>query len=637
MAGDDPKRIERRARSLLLSKEISSAKKDIVRSIMQNTGLESSERWKAIIELVQNCPDKKPPKIIEAPAKPKPNAAPLKKKEEGAASAETSAPTETSYYIDQIHNKYRHLKLFKKRYLARRSNHMGFGLRKRLVPSKRFLRLLEYIALFNERIVVRLNQVLMTILNDPQADDPLYFNYLRAVRRWLISVPLIRLNAESVKWLERQQFEREFGGFIKGFYSFIKISPEMREGMLLEVELRLRSADDLKKDEMSELDADDRARKEKETVRDKEIYNYIMLLRSYLPSVQNEDSVLTRFLNKKYKIDGLSQFLYAVSEALVFQREVTLNEICAHFEITQPVIRRDKWDYSEDLLKKFGKDFESRKTKRREELRAEIAGYDTLNAMLQFDINGRNALIGSVNEYWRVVEKKRQDPKMLYREDYLGFLNILLIYFRGVYMPLLDGSVLILRDRLRSEYEGSLFSINYFHNEIVAITKLSNELNSMIMLKKVAPITRDDALHAGTGDDGITEEVSRIMMTAGDNFYQIAKAVMRVYDAHCEWIKQGGASSDKGESRRPINMTDDEEAATAPMPFFDCTIQSVDPQTVFTRLLQNRALISDSLEGGIFIEMMAFCCQFAHECLNARILRDIEIRKSIIRELDSLA
>ena len=56
---DDPKRVERRARAMLISKDIPTQKMDVVRSLMNNDSLETFEKYSAIIDLVQSCPEKK--------------------------------------------------------------------------------------------------------------------------------------------------------------------------------------------------------------------------------------------------------------------------------------------------------------------------------------------------------------------------------------------------------------------------------------------------------------------------------------------------------------------------------------------------------------------------------------------------
>ena len=56
---EEAKKLERKAKSLMLTKEIPQGKVDIVRSIMSNPKLVDEERNQAIIELLQNLPDRR--------------------------------------------------------------------------------------------------------------------------------------------------------------------------------------------------------------------------------------------------------------------------------------------------------------------------------------------------------------------------------------------------------------------------------------------------------------------------------------------------------------------------------------------------------------------------------------------------
>jgi hypothetical protein len=57
---EEIKRIERRARAMLLTKEIPPHKQELVRTLINNKQLDQKEKWRAVIELIQNCGDKEP-------------------------------------------------------------------------------------------------------------------------------------------------------------------------------------------------------------------------------------------------------------------------------------------------------------------------------------------------------------------------------------------------------------------------------------------------------------------------------------------------------------------------------------------------------------------------------------------------
>jgi len=174
---EELKKIERRARAMLMSKDIPSHKQELVRALINNVHLNPQEKWRTVIELIQNCEDKKvilyedrvPPELVKKK--------PSERKGASRPAPEAYAPTETSYYVDSMYRKYRRLKLFRIRYLVHRDNRIGIGMRRRLVPTKKFPKLFEYVAQVQKLILSRIDALMMEILNDPAAEDPTVFNY----------------------------------------------------------------------------------------------------------------------------------------------------------------------------------------------------------------------------------------------------------------------------------------------------------------------------------------------------------------------------------------------------------------------------------------------------------------------------
>jgi len=126
------KKLERRAKFLLVSKEILPEKMKIVRSLLNSGSLEQEEKFTAVIDLLLHCEDKKEPSQLKKPLMKKVQVEDLL----SDRAVFFSGPTETSLYIDEIHKKYRRFGFFKKRRLAYKNNRIGLGFRKRLVPSK---------------------------------------------------------------------------------------------------------------------------------------------------------------------------------------------------------------------------------------------------------------------------------------------------------------------------------------------------------------------------------------------------------------------------------------------------------------------------------------------------------------------
>jgi len=55
---DNRKRLERQARSLILTKEISIDDRDKINSLMRNQGIPHEERYTSIIKILRKSPDK---------------------------------------------------------------------------------------------------------------------------------------------------------------------------------------------------------------------------------------------------------------------------------------------------------------------------------------------------------------------------------------------------------------------------------------------------------------------------------------------------------------------------------------------------------------------------------------------------
>ncbi len=384
---EEAKRIERRARAMMMDKEIPPNKQEVVRSLMNNVQLKPEEKYLAIIELLQTCPDRKV--SVREPGEParKESSRRVKKSRAPApvTAPETAAPTETSFYIDRLEAAYRPRKIFKKRYLAHRNNRIGIGFRKRLIPTKNLIRVMGYISEVQGLLSGALARVMMEILNDPAVEDPTLFNYLRQARKWLAEVPLLNLRYDAVKWLERPQFERELKGWLTSFYSFLKMEGDTRERMLTEAETRLRSLEDYRKEE--HMDGEPEAyRKEKEKrnlEKEKRVHEFMLLMRSFLPIEEMQESMLSKRLEQKFRVGGFPDLLKAIAEALVFQRPLRNSDMDTYFRVEAPFANSASWDYSEDYLKKVGKDPESFRKKRRESLRKELEPYETLAMLLR--------------------------------------------------------------------------------------------------------------------------------------------------------------------------------------------------------------------------------------------------------------
>jgi hypothetical protein len=246
-----------------------------------------------------------------------------------------NSPTGTSYYIDDLARKYRPLKLFRKRHLARRNNRLGLGFRKRLIPSRRMIRLLDDISDMQEKILTRLSPILTDILNDESVEDPTCFNCLRTIRSWLLENPLGSRDYDSVKWMERADFERIFRRYLTECFAHRRISGELKERLILEVETRLRAQPDLRKEQSPSGGEDPviRGMDRRNLEREKEIFDYMFLFRSFLSNDGDEGNALSSILKERYGVNGLGHVLMAITENLIYQRPCEPEEVELYFRI----------------------------------------------------------------------------------------------------------------------------------------------------------------------------------------------------------------------------------------------------------------------------------------------------------------
>jgi len=636
----DIKRLERRAKSMLLTKEIPSAKMDVVRSLMNNENLLPSEKYTAVIDLIENCHDKKSRTYDKEEKDHKKNKT-LKEtvpQIDNASSAGRSVPTETSYFINSIYDRYKHLKLFKKKYLAHRNNMIGLGFRKRLIPSNRLLKILRNIEKLQEHIASKLSKILMHILNDETIEEPELFNYMRIVRKWMMDMPFSKHRFDSIKWMERSSFEREFKDYIIHFFSIIKLDVETRERIILQIENTLRSFDNLRKEEIAQDDSEHIKReKEKNNLkREKEIYDYIMLIRSFLPTDINEDNHLSKLLKHKYHIDHFSDLLLYITEALIFQRPFQTDDMINYFKIEAPKVSLEAWDYSEELLKKVGKDPESRLQKRIKSLEKQLVPYETMVVMLKKEIKGQNMLLKAAYDQWKNIDKKHYDPEVVYNEKFFNFLDALVHYFKNKYFTLLDGTQIMFRDKKKTEHRSSIFSSSYMEDKLKELSSILDEMHYFRSNNPTLSITRKEVKKILDGKIDSMAHVGSFVITIGDFFYKIGKGLQERYDLHKLWVFYGKTMKDENILRKPIDdpdITDEEYNRGIPIPFYDSIIKEIDNTNPLNKKLIDNILIDDKHEEGLFVNAIAFSYQLAYECFNERIYTDINARKAIIQKI----
>jgi len=640
------KKLERRAKSLLLNKEIPASKMEIVRSIMKDVTISQDERNRTIIDLVEGCPDKKVSHLPEGPVEVK---GIPRKKNSASQNGNNSdvpedfdasiAPTETSLYIEDLREDFKGFRLFKKRYLVHRNNKIGIGLRKRLIPTKRLLTIYREVFEFQEKFTDILSPVLMDILKDSAIEDPTQFNYLRQVRNWLSDAPFIKQSFETVKWMERKNFSRELTKYFNTYFSFLKLDADVREIIVLQFEHKLRESEDLRKEDILNNDTESiKNLKEKRNFeKEKKIYEYIKLIRSFLPNAPHEDNMVSTHIRKNYSIGGLTELLHISMEALVFQHHVKIEEIQKYYSVETPIVSSKDWNYSMDFLKSIGKDPDSKVDKVIEDLKEELEPFKLQDTIMRYTFNGENIIFRGIEDQWVMVDKKRLDLDAIYKENFFLFIDGMLQYFRNTFGPILNGSLINFENKNGEEFEGYLFNTRLFAETSASLESLLSELHHFRTTNPTLAVTRQEVVKIRKGQINTMNHVLNALNMVGDFFYQSGILFQQVYMLHKKWFDNGAKPVEKEILRTPLESLEFEAERFPegrPLPYCDCTIKSFEESSRLSGLLSRREIISKNANDGILYHMMSFCFQASYESLNERILTDINRRRHIKKQIE---
>lgn len=649
MDDSEIRNLERKARALIAGRDIPPSRMEVVRSLLNNESLNPEERYLSIIDLIKDCPGKKPRRIKRERAvqgdqrtasAPRESESTVVRHASRSDVADLYAPLESSEGIDRIGRKYEHLKLFKKRYLVHRDNRFGIGFRKRMIPTKRLLGVFTEVVGYQESITEKLGRVLNDILEDEGEKDPTVFNYIVFVRKWLLHQPLVKYRYNEIKWMERHQFEREFRNYIVTYYMVKKIDPKVKEMLLDRINGRLRSMADLKKSRVLEAMTDsERRRLERENLnREKEIYQFMVLLRSFLSTVQDDDLPLSVMTREKYGIKNYSELLMMIMEVLVFQRTLSSDTMISYYGIDQPVISSEVWDYNDVMLRKYRKDRESLASDRTSSLKNELAKYDTISFMLHVTDAGENLLIRAADDQWRIVDKKHYNTRLVYTENFFGFLDAVINYFYHAFIPLMDGTKMVFRDAAHHEHESSLFSPFYFESDIMQLNNILNEIHLFRSSNPSLAVTWSEVKKTMEGRESTPSHLWRFILGLGEFFYSIGTKTGAIFDMHKLWVYGGKHLLDQNTIRRPLEpiINDEEWRSGYPIPFYDCAIIQVPKVKILEKNLAGKRLLNDTLDDGVFVRLIAFAYQTAFECFNKKILSDMNRRKELAAELKSL-
>lgn len=645
MASKEPelKKLERRAKSLLMDKDISPGKKEIVRSIMGNQEFEPKDRYSAIIELIKTCPDKKKQvRKADIPASMrtvKQISKKLVEPKEPPPEKYISAPTSSSIYINDLYSKYRKLKIFKKAYFIHSNNRFGIGIKKRLIPSARLIRAVREIIEFQEKILARHPEIMLLILKDEEITDPVNFNYLRVFRKWMVETPLIEYRMNTIKWMDEKNFEAELKNFVLYFFMFQKLSIDQREQMITLVENKLREMDDLKKEIIDRVDPQSvkRNKEKMNFVKENIIHEYMMLFRSFLPAGMNAENVLSDHLKLNYKVSSYPEFLILLMEALVFKRQISLPDLEKYYEIRSPAVNRIEWDYSLEELKKAGKDQESIKNKRIEALKKTLEPYEELYSLCNFKIGGQDVLLRGFEDQWRIADKRQKDFSKIYEDDYFAFLDGCINFFNNCLVSFLDGGNIYFEDKKGMGLEGAIFSPGYFSEEIRTLDKIIGDIHYFKSKNPTLILNRVVMKRILNGGMRSMADVQGLFIRAGGLFYEIGSEMKSVYALHNKWNLDMGFLKSSEEVIMPLQkIRSADDSRGIPIPYFDCKITGFEKGRLLSKSLFGKTVLVD-ISQGVFIHCMAFAYQLAYECMSEQLLNELQERKNILDKLKEIA
>ena len=639
------KQLERQARLLLTSKDISISEREQINSLMKNQSLSPENRYESIIRLISNLPDKEfeeipdieipneenslgkhPPVITrrKEPVKttPSPDIGTFSGEEKRVP--QINGPTETSLYINDILVKFKVYKIFKKRFLVERNNRFGLGFRKRLIPTKKYLEIIRHIHSFQETVLSRLPFILDYILKSDEIETPREFNYLRLLRRWLLDMPFASIPYSRIKWLEQWGFERELKSYAINFFSFMRMETEHRENLMQLVESIIREAPDLIKEEIN--DNEERAsaiKKEKNNFyREKMIYEYMGAMRSFITVSREPDSLLAKHLNKKFGINSLADFIHMSIEALIFQRPYTPAELKEYFEIEPVAVSKEHWDYNQEKLKDFCKDPESIKLRALGRLKNELLWYDTVFQLVKIDDNGQNILIKSADEQWKLLDKINRDALDSLQKNFIVFLEGVVNYFRNLLAPVLNGSMLDLESQ-KGVTKGAIFSSLLFEDELREIEELNNEIYLFRSQNPTLKVSHEEIQKIISKKISSMTHVEKLLYKAGKCFYFTGRKLHQEYHNHLKMLRIA--------PKKACDKTPVKEGQL--IPYHDYRLKSLEENTPLLRRIEGRRILSESQKGGIIIFIIAYCYQASNICGYKEIKNDISKRDSIKRQI----
>ncbi len=614
----DIKALKRKAKALLLSKDIPASKMDIVRAILANDRILEEEKYNAIIELVKNYPDR-PVKPV-APGKVEVRGQEYKKAEEY-----------NSKNTPYLYQKYKHTRLFKKRLLVHAHNKFGIGFLRRLVPSPRFVKLAQKLFELQYSLRQRLYRVLCDVVSDQSITDPTIFNYCVVLYNALASSCLIDKEYIELKWMRPEVFKQLLEPYMDSMLKLSLCDVPTKEAILQLIDHKLRESQDLAKNE---------SMNKKNLTIEQYIYDVITTLRCLLYPASTNECTLTTVLKKEAGMPSFEAFCIACIEALVLGKPVVLSDIVTLFDITAPKVSDTSWNFDHDELVKAGKDPESLKKKAKEQLHKKLEPYDEVYRFLTYAPEGKEIAIQGFDDQRKMVDKRNEVFDDVYNKDILIALEGMLLGFINEYGALLDGTTIYFENN-KIQVEGCIFTENYFSHELARFSEILSEINTFRSNNPTFHVTRDELIEGINKKKKSLYPIERFMTVIGDMCYDIGIELFTLYNRHRRWVLSGSPGKDDAIVRTAFSVHtrtspfDDTEAL--PVPFSDCIISGFSKLRPLSKLLLHKPVLHPALRDGVFPEMVAYCLQVAHICLNDRLYGILDERTKLLSHIRSLS
>lgn len=640
----ESKRLERRAKTMLLNKEIPADKMQIVRQLMNNKSIAGIEKYSAVIDLIKSCPEKK------QESKNNKSKVDLRKKELVDVKKdeniipidyENQGPEVSAIYVNDLFRKYKSLKIFKKRYLVHSKNYFKFSIKKRLVPSKKLFTIMQHITGSQEKILVRLPEIMKMILDDVSIDDPEIFNYLRVLQKWFMLMPLKNSDYNTAKWLDSVAFENIFKEYIITYLSIDALDTSTKEKIIQLTEEKLRLMPDLQKDDVEESDTEQlKSKKEKSYLKkEKIIYSYLMLFRSFVSSL-NMNEPLAVFIQKNCNLESFSDLLKIIFESLIFRKEIQMYELIDYYNILPLSVAKDRWEYSDSYLKTIGKDIESKVKKQVEILQNKVSPYEEIVKLIGMKFEGQNVLFRAFEDQWKIVKNRKQNFENIYEENFFLFIDECVNYFGNVFLPFLDGTEIFLSNVKKQRFESKIFSEKYFSKECSLLIDIQKDLHTYLTNNPTIAITRKEMRRIKNGQIASMREINVFLRRIGSLFYQIGKELQSIYNYHQIWVYNSDDIDNESREYTPLEKRtffEGVEEKGQPIPYYDCKIEQFAKVSKFDKLFIGKYIMSDSLHDGIFKHMLVFCFQIAYECFDDSLFDDLKTRKELRKKIKDLS